>query len=84
MTLLLKPHHHNVLSREGCNITVSPLQPGDRLGGIAGRNPHKFGLRYEEDPGVFYRLGNALEAAALNRWVVRDMKNDGKRIFAFE
>ena len=30
------------------------------------------------------RLDKALDAAALNRWVVVDMKKDWKRIFAFE
>lgn len=32
----------------------------------------------------FGRLDKALDAAAINRWVVVDMKNDWKRIFAFE
>ena len=32
----------------------------------------------------FGRLDKALDAAALNNWVVVDMKNDWKRIFAFE
>ena len=30
------------------------------------------------------RLDKALDAAAINKWVVVDMKNDWKRIFAFE
>jgi hypothetical protein len=32
----------------------------------------------------FGRLDKALDAAALNRWTVVDMKNDWKRIFAFD
>jgi haloacid dehalogenase-like hydrolase len=32
----------------------------------------------------FGRLDKALDAAALNKWLVVDMKNDWKRIFAFE
>ena len=32
----------------------------------------------------FGRLDKALDAAAANRWTVVDMKNDWKRIFAFE
>ncbi len=32
----------------------------------------------------FGRLDKALDAAALNKWVVVDMKNDWKRIFEFE
>ena len=30
------------------------------------------------------RLDVALDAAAVNKWTVVDMKNDWKRIFAFE
>jgi hypothetical protein len=32
----------------------------------------------------FGRLDKAMDAAALNKWTVVDMKNDWKRIFAFE
>jgi phosphoserine phosphatase len=32
----------------------------------------------------FGKLDRALDAAALNRWTVVDMKNDWKRVFAFE
>jgi hypothetical protein len=32
----------------------------------------------------FGRLGAALDAAALNKWTVVDMKNDWKHVFAFE
>jgi hypothetical protein len=38
---------------------------------------------YDRDTD-FGRLDKALDAAALNKWVVIDMKNDWKRIFAFE
>ena len=33
---------------------------------------------------AFGRLDLALDAAAINKWTVVDMKNDWKRIFAFE
>jgi hypothetical protein len=32
----------------------------------------------------FGRLDKALDAAVLNKWTVVDMKNDWKRVFAFE
>jgi hypothetical protein len=32
----------------------------------------------------FGKLDVALDAAAVNKWTVVDMKNDWKRIFAFE
>jgi hypothetical protein len=32
----------------------------------------------------FGRLDAALDAAALNKWTVVDMKNDWKHVFAFE
>jgi len=38
---------------------------------------------YDRDT-EFGRLDKALDAAAANKWVVIDMKNDWKRIFAFE
>ena len=38
---------------------------------------------YDRDTS-FGRLDKALDAAAMNHWVVVDMKNDWKRIFAFE
>jgi hypothetical protein len=37
---------------------------------------------YDRDTS-FGRLDKALDAAALNKWTVVDMKNDWKRIFAF-
>ena len=38
---------------------------------------------YDRDT-PFGRLDKALDAAAMNKWTVVDMKNDWKRIFAFE
>ena len=38
---------------------------------------------YDRDTS-FGRLDKALDAAAVNHWVVADMKNDWKRVFAFE
>ena len=38
---------------------------------------------YDRDTS-FGRLDKALDVAAMNHWVVIDMKNDWKRIFAFE
>jgi haloacid dehalogenase-like hydrolase len=38
---------------------------------------------YDHDT-PFGRLDKALDVAAMNHWVVVDMKNDWKRIFAFE
>jgi haloacid dehalogenase-like hydrolase len=40
---------------------------------------------YVYDRSTTYgRLDKALDAAAMNKWVVVDMKNDWKRVFAFE
>ncbi len=47
---------------------------------------HTDGVReyaYDRDT-PFGRLDKALDAAALNKWTVVDMKNDWKRVFAFE
>ena len=38
---------------------------------------------YDRDTS-FGRLDKALDAAAMNNWVVVGMKTNGKRIFAFE
>jgi hypothetical protein len=59
------------------------LAGGRRFGLIV---HHTDGVReyaYDRDT-QFGRLDKALDAAALNKWTVVDMKNDWKRIFAFE
>jgi hypothetical protein len=43
-------------------------------------------MRYANTPTTgtpFGRLDKALDAAAINKWVVADMKDDWNRIFAF-
>jgi hypothetical protein len=56
---------------------------GRRLGLIVHHTDEVREYAYDRDTSVG-RLDKALDAAALNRWTVVDMKNDWKRIFAFE
>ena len=56
---------------------------GARLGLLVHHTDAKREYAYDRDTS-FGRLDKALDAAALNHWVVADMKNDWKRIFAFE
>jgi hypothetical protein len=56
---------------------------GARLGLIVHHTDAEREYAYDRDTS-FGRLDKALDAAALNHWVVVDMKNDWKRIFAFE
>ncbi len=56
---------------------------GVRLGLIVHHTDAEREYAYDRDT-AFGRLDRALDAAALNKWVVVDMKNDWKRIFAFE
>jgi phosphoserine phosphatase len=55
---------------------------GARLGLIVHHTDAEREYAYDRDTD-FGRLDKALDAAALNKWVVVDMKNDWKRIFAF-
>ena len=56
---------------------------GRRLGLIVHHTDAEREYAYERDTS-FGRLDKALDAAAINKWTVVDMKNDWKRIFAFE
>ena len=59
------------------------MSGGVRLGLIVHHTDAEREYAYDRN-APFGRLDEALDAAALNRWVVVDMKNDWKRIFAFE
>jgi hypothetical protein len=56
---------------------------GARLGMIVHHTDAEREYAYDRDT-PFGRLDKALDAAAANKWIVADMKNDWKRIFAFE
>jgi len=56
---------------------------GRRLGLIVHHTDAEPEYAYDRDTS-FGRLDKALDAAALNKWTVVDMKNDWKRIFAFQ
>ena len=56
---------------------------GARLGLIVHHTDAEREYAYDRNT-PFGHLDKALDAAALNKWVVVDMKNDWKRIFAFE
>ena len=56
---------------------------GRRFGLIVHHTDAEREYAYDRDTS-FGRLDKALDAAALNRWTVVDMKKDWKRIFAFE
>jgi hypothetical protein len=56
---------------------------GCRLGLIVHHTDAEREYAYDRDTS-FGRLDKALDAAAINKWTVVDMKNDWKRIFAFE
>jgi hypothetical protein len=59
------------------------LTGGPRLGLIVHHTDAEREYAYDRDTS-FGRLDKALDAAAVNKWTVVDMKNDWKRIFAFE
>jgi hypothetical protein len=59
------------------------MSGGARLGLIVHHTDGAREYAYDRDTS-FGRLDKALDAAALNKWTVVDMKNDWKRIFAFE
>jgi phosphoserine phosphatase len=56
---------------------------GRRLGLIVHHTDAEREYAYDRDTS-FGRLDKALDAAALNKWTVVDMKNDWRRIFAFQ
>jgi hypothetical protein len=56
---------------------------GRRLGLIVHHTDAEREYAYDRDTS-FGRLDKALDAAAINKWTVVDMKNDWKRIFTFE
>ena len=55
---------------------------GARLGMIVHHTDAEREYAYDPDTD-FGRLDKALDAAATSKWIVVDMKNDWKRIFAF-
>jgi hypothetical protein len=59
------------------------MSGGVRLGMIVHHTDAVREYAYDRDTS-FGRLDKALDIAATNHWVVIDMKNDWKRIFAFE
>ena len=59
------------------------MSRGTRLGLLVHHTDAEREYAYDRDTS-FGRLDKALDAAALNKWVMVDMKNDWKRIFAFE
>lgn len=59
------------------------MSGGARLGLIVHHTDAEREYAYDRDT-TFGRLDKALDAAALNKWAVVDMKSDWKRIFAFE
>ena len=59
------------------------MSGGVRLGMIVHHTDAEREYAYDRNTS-FSRLDRALDAAAINKWVVVDMKNDWKRIFAFE
>jgi hypothetical protein len=59
------------------------MSGGVRLGLIVHHTDEAREYAYDRNTS-FGRLDKALAAAGVNRWVVVDMKNDWKRIFAFE
>ena len=56
---------------------------GRRLGLIVHHTDAEREYAYDRDTS-FGRLDKALDAAAINKWTVVDMKNDWKRIFSFQ
>jgi bisphosphoglycerate-independent phosphoglycerate mutase (AlkP superfamily) len=66
------------MSAFGASAEISP----ERRQGMI-RTDAEREYAYDRDT-EFGRLDKALDAAAANKWVVIDMKNDWKRIFAFE
>ena len=59
------------------------MSGGARLGLIVHHTDAEREYAYDRQ-SYFGRLDQALDAAALNKWTVVDMKNDWKRIFPFE
>jgi hypothetical protein len=59
------------------------MSGGARLGLLVHHTDAKREYAYDRDT-FFGRLDKALDAAAMNHWVVVDMKNDWNRIFTFD
>jgi haloacid dehalogenase-like hydrolase len=59
------------------------MSAGVRLGLIVHHTDAEREYAYDRDT-PFGRLDKALDAAAMYKWIVADMKNDWNRIFAFE
>jgi hypothetical protein len=59
------------------------IAEGRRLGLIVHHTDAEREYAYDRNTS-FGRLDKALDAAAINKWTVVDMKNDWKRIFAFD
>jgi hypothetical protein len=61
----------------------SPMVGGASLGLIVHHTDAEREYAYDRNT-PFGRLDKALDAAALNKWTIVDMKSDWKRILAFE
>jgi hypothetical protein len=59
------------------------MSGGVRLGMLVHHTDAEREYAYDRDTS-FGRLDKALDAAVVNKWTVIDMKNDWKRVFAFE
>jgi hypothetical protein len=59
------------------------MADGRRLGLIVHHTDAEREYAYDRNTS-FGRLEKALDAAAMHKWTVVDMKNDWKRIFAFD
>jgi haloacid dehalogenase-like hydrolase len=59
------------------------MADGHRLGLIVHHTDAEREYAYDRNTS-FGRLDKALDAAAINKWTIVDMKNDWKRIFAFD
>jgi hypothetical protein len=57
--------------------------PGARFGGIVHHTDAEREYAYDRQSHIG-KLDKALDAAAVNKWTVVDMKKDWKRVFAFE
>ena len=74
----------SVIPTATCKCCSGRRCPGGvRLGLLVHHTDAVREYAYDRDT-TFGHLDKALDVAAMNHWVVVDMKNDWKRIFAFE
>jgi len=79
------PGHRGVWQSDGDleMLQWTTLSGGVRFGLIVHHTDADLEYAYDRQ-SHFGKLDKALDAAALNKWTVVDMKKDWKRIFAFE